>query len=185
MGQDRDRPGVRDTEHTYDNLIALWTGGVRDYHSLLSDYLMMNSIFVAVIGFLLSHQPMTLLFTLLVIILCTFGVLMALQMAILLGRFSAQNAVWEWQLCAIEKGASWTGLQLFVNLHRFRDLHESLENRENDPPVISPNWAVRRHRQWWARREISFPLFFGTFYVLFLLWGISQLTSTMLDATGN
>jgi hypothetical protein len=31
-------------------------------------------------------------------ILCVFGILMVLQMAIVLGRFSAQIALWEWQL---------------------------------------------------------------------------------------
>src|SRR5690242_14849664 len=70
---------------------------VRDYHSLLSDYLTANSIFVAAIGLLLARQPLTLIFTLLVIILCLFGVLMTLQMAIVLGRFSAQTSLWEWQ----------------------------------------------------------------------------------------
>src|SRR6476620_6374564 len=70
---------------TYRHLLDLWTSGVRDYHSLLSDYLAANSIFVAAIGFLLARQPLTLIFTLLVIILCLFGVLMTFQMAIVLG----------------------------------------------------------------------------------------------------
>jgi len=82
-----------DPETTYRYLLDLWTSGVRDYHSLLSDYLTANSIFVAAIGFLLARQPLTLIFTLLVIVLCLFGVLMTLQMAIVLGRFSAQTAL--------------------------------------------------------------------------------------------
>lgn len=175
MRQDTDRLETREIKHAYDNLIDLWTSGVRDYHSLLSDYLTANSVFVAAIGFLLSRQPPTSFLALLVIILCIFGVLMALQMAIVLGRFSAQTTVWEWQLRGIEKETNWTGRKLFVDLHRFRDFHEALENRGNDPPTISPNWAVRQHRQWWARREISFPLFFGIVYLLFLVWGIIQL----------
>ena len=31
---------------TYNHLITLWTSGVRDYHTMLSDYLTANSIFV-------------------------------------------------------------------------------------------------------------------------------------------
>ena len=62
--------------HTYDTLINLWTSGVRDYHSLLSDYLTANSIFTAAIGVVLARQPSTFLFTVLGIILCVFGILM-------------------------------------------------------------------------------------------------------------
>jgi hypothetical protein len=177
MVADANRTETQELKHTYDNLIDLWTSGVRDYHSLLSDYLTANSIFVAAIGFLVSRQQLTLVFTLLVIILCTFGILMTLQMAIVLGRFSAQNAMWEWQLRGIEKGPAWAHRKLFVDLHQFMDLHESLENRDNDPSTFPPQWAVRQHRQWWARRGISFPLFFGIIYGLFFLWGLLQLVS--------
>jgi hypothetical protein len=164
-----------DPQITYRNLIELWTSGVRDYHSLLSDYLTANSIFVAAIGFLLARQPLTLIFVLLVIILCLFGVLMTLQMAIVLGRFSAQTALWEWHLRGIERSGDWNQPKLFVDLHRYRDRHESLEKKGNDPPVVHPNWALRQHRQWWARREIGFPLFFGVVYLLFLMWSLTQL----------
>jgi hypothetical protein len=164
-----------DPHITYRHLLDLWTSGVRDYHSLLSDYLTANSIFVAAIGFLLARQPLTLIFTLLVIILCLFGVLMTLQMAIVLGRFSAQTALWEWHLRGIEGGAQWTQPKLFVDLHRYRDRHEALIETSNDPPVVQPNWALRQHRRWWARREVSFPLFFGTVYLLFLVWSLTQL----------
>jgi len=78
---------------TYDTLVNLWTSGVRDYHSLLSDYLTANSIFTAAIGFILARQPPTFLFTFMGMILCIFGILMVLQMAIVLGRFSAQIAL--------------------------------------------------------------------------------------------
>lgn len=164
-----------DSETTYRHLLDLWTSGVRDYHSLLSDYLTANSIFVAAIGFLLARQPMTLIFMLLVIVLCLFGVLMTLQMAIVLGRFSAQTALWEWHLRGIETTGHWKQPKLFVDLYRYRDRHEALTERDNDPAVVVPTWAVRQHRQWWARREISFPLFFGTVYVLFLVWSLTQL----------
>lgn len=117
---------------------------------------------------------MTVLFSILIVILCFFGMLMALQMAIVLGRFSTQNFIWEWRLRGIEQAASWRRPTLFVDLHRFRDQHASLEQRGADPPIVHPSWAIRQHRQWWARREISFPLFFGIVYGLFLLWGMTQ-----------
>jgi hypothetical protein len=41
---------------TYDHLITLWTSGARDYHTMLSDYLTANSIFVAVIGLIVSEN---------------------------------------------------------------------------------------------------------------------------------
>ncbi len=160
---------------TYDNLIDLWTSGIRDYHSLLSDYLTANYIFVAALGFLIARQPVTLIFTLLVILLCISGILITLQMAIVLGRFTAQVAVWEWQLRSVEGTTSWNQRKLFTDLHRFRDRHESLEDDRNDPPVLRPKWAIRRYRPWWAHREVSFPLFFGGIYSLFLIWGIAQL----------
>ena len=53
------RSAAPDLERSYENLVSLWTSGVRDYHSLLSDYLTANSIFVAAIGFLLARQPAT------------------------------------------------------------------------------------------------------------------------------
>ena len=160
---------------TYKTLVNLWTSGVRDYHSLLSDYLTANSIFVAAIGFILARQPTTFLFTFLGMILCVFGILMVVQMAIVLGRFSAQIALWEWQLRGSELQTSWTQPQLFSRLQQYRDHHQSLEDRQNDPPVLHPTWALRQHRQWWARREFSFPIFFGIAYVLFLVWSVIQL----------
>jgi hypothetical protein len=167
-----------DPEITYRHLLDLWTSGVRDYHSLLSDYLTANSIFVAAIGLLLARQPLTLIFTVLVIVLCFFGVLMTLQMAIVLGRFSAQTALWEWHLRGIECADHWRQPKLFFDLYRYRDRHESLSEKGNDPPAIHPTWAVRQHRRWWARREVSFPLFFGTVYMLFLVWSLTQLVAS-------
>ena len=94
-------------------------------------------------------------------ILCVFGILMVVQMAIVLGRFSAQIALWEWQLRGIERQTSWTQQHLFIRLQEYRDHHQSLEDHQNDPPVLRPTWALRQHRQWWARREYSLPVFFG------------------------
>ena len=100
---------------------------------------------------------------------------MTLQMAIVLGRFSAQTALWEWRLRGIEGDARWNQPKLFVDLHRYRDRHEALAEKGNDPPVLQPNWALHQHHRWWARRDVSFPLFFGTVYVLFLVWSLNQL----------
>jgi hypothetical protein len=134
-----------------------------------------NSIFVAAIGYILARQPPTFLFTFLGVILCIFGILKVLQMAIELGRFSAQIALWEWQLQACELDTNWTQPQLFIRLHQFRDHHQPLKDHKNDPSVLRPNWALRQHRQWWARREFSFPIFFGIAYALFLGWSMIQL----------
>src|SRR5512144_341900 len=92
-----------DLKPAYDHLLTLWTSGVRDYHSMLSDYLTANSIFVAVIGLTVSRESPALSFTVLILLLCVFGILLCLQMAIVLGRFSGQNALWEWQLRGIEQ----------------------------------------------------------------------------------
>ena len=86
----------------YNHLLTLWTSGVRDYHTMLSDYLTANSIFVAVIGLLVSRESMALPFTIVIVLLSTIGILMSVQMAIVLGRFAGQNALWEWQLRGIE-----------------------------------------------------------------------------------
>jgi len=45
-------------ESTYNHLLTLWTSGVRDYHTMLSDYLTANSIFVAVIALLVSRESL-------------------------------------------------------------------------------------------------------------------------------
>ena len=175
---DRDPHPIEDRNslpHPYETLVNLWTSGVRDYHSLLSDYLTANSIFIATIGFILARQPPTFVFTCMGLILCIFGILMVVQMAIVLGRFSAQVALWEWHLRGSELQTSWTQPQLFISLQQYRDHHQSLEDHKNDPPVLRPTWALRQHRQWWARREFSFPIFFGIAYALFLVWSVSQL----------
>jgi len=175
MNSTAGRTNVASLERTYKYLLDLWTSGVRDYHSLLSDYLTANSIFVAAIVFLVIRQPVSLIFSLLVLILCLFGILMTLQMMIVLGRFSAQNDLWEWQLRGIERTTDWPQQKLFDDLYRFRDQQESLEDKANEPPAFHPSWVLRHHRQWWAHRAITFPLYFGIIYGLFLIWGITQL----------
>ena len=52
----------------YAHLLTLWTSGVRDYHTMLSDYLTANSIFVAVIGLLVSRESLALPFTLIIVL---------------------------------------------------------------------------------------------------------------------
>lgn len=160
---------------TYEWLLRLWTSGVRDYHSLLSAYLTANSIFVAVIGLLVSRESVSLLFALLILLLSCFGILITLQMAILLGRFSAQNSLWEWQLRGLEGRDGWQGQKLLTALHRLKEKQEVLEDPWSEPSTFYPNWALRRHRQWWAHRAVSFPWFFGLVYGLFLIWSLMQL----------
>jgi hypothetical protein len=159
----------------YDHLITLWTSGVRDYHSMLSDYLTANSIFVAVIGLIMSRESATMSLTVLILLLCNFGILLCLQMAIVLGRLSGQNALWEWQLRGIELAQEWQGQKLVTDLYRLHEARQPVEGLRNEPPVFKPNWAFRQHRQWWAHRSVSFPWFFGAVYGLFLIWAVAHL----------
>ncbi len=159
----------------YDHLITLWTSGVRDYHSMLSDYLTANSIFVAVIGLIVSRESATMSLTVLILLLCIFGILLCLQMAIVLGRLSGQNGLWEWQLRGIELTQEWQGQKLVTSLYRLHEARQPVEDMRNEPPVFKPNWAFRQHRQWWAHRSVSFPWFFGSVYGLFLIWAVTHL----------
>jgi hypothetical protein len=160
---------------TYEHLLTLWTCGVRDYHSMLSDYLTANSIFVAVLGLLVSRESLHVPIIILTVLLSVFGLLLCLQMAIILGRFSGQNALWEWQLRGIEQSPEWPHQLLLTSLYRLHKTREPVENRQNEPPVFLPNWAFRHHRRWWAHRAISFPIFFGCVYGVFLFWAAAQL----------
>jgi hypothetical protein len=164
-----------DLNLTYDHLITLWTSGVRDYHTMLSDYLTANSIFVAVIGLIVSRESPALSFTVLILLLCVFGILLCLQMAIVLGRLSGQNALWEWQLRGIELAQEWQGQKLVTGMYRLHETRQPIEDPRNEPPVFKPNWAFRQHRQWWAHRAVSFPWFFGCVYGLFFVWAVTQL----------
>jgi len=162
-------------ESTYDHLITLWTSGVRDYHTMLSDYLTANSIFVAVIGLIVSRESPAMSFTVLILLLGIFGILLCLQMAIVLGRMSGQNALWEWQLRGIELAQEWQGQKLITSLHQLHETRQPIQNPRNEPPVFLPNWAFRQHRQWWAHRAVSFPWFFGSVYGVFFVWAGTQL----------
>lgn len=170
-------PGKTDLDATYERLLTLWTSGVRDYHTMLSDYLTAHSIFVAVIGLILSRERVAFSFTVLIVLLCVFGVLLCLQMAIVLGRLSGQNALWEWRLRGVEQDPAWQAERLMTSLHRLHEVREPIEDRRNEPPVFEPNWAFRQHRQWWAHRAISFPWFFGSVYALLLIWSVTKLLS--------
>ena len=61
---------------------------------MLSDYLTANSIFVAVIGLIVSRESPTMSLTVLILLLCIFGILLCLQLAIVLCRLSGQHALW-------------------------------------------------------------------------------------------
>ncbi len=164
-----------DPERTYQNLVNLWTCGIRDYHSLLNAYITANSVFVATIGLLISRGSTSRIFWLLVIALSVCGILIILQMAILLGRFDSQNAMWEWRMRGIERLPGWKHLTLFEDLYSIRNQKKTLEDDGDIPSRFYPGWAFRIHRQWWARRAVSFPLFFGLIYLLFLVWSLVQL----------
>ena len=164
-----------DLHETYEHLLTLWTSGVRDYHSLLSDYLTANSIFVAVIGLMVSRESLALVFTILILVLSVFGVLLCLQMAIVLGRFSSQNALWEWQLRGIEQDPAWGERKLLTDAYHLHEAQQPLEDARNEPPRFEPTWAFRQHRGWWAHRAVSLPWFFGLVYSVFLLWAITHL----------
>ena len=170
-------------ESTYEHLLSLWTSGVRDYHSMLSDYLTANSIFVAVIGLIASRESLALSFTVLIALLCLFGILLCLQMAIVLGRLSGQNALWEWRLRGIEQDPQWEAPKLVTSLYQLHEARRPIEDHRNEPPVFKPNWAFRQHRQWWAHRAVSFPWFFGSVYGLFFLWATTQLIRQLLSGS--
>lgn len=169
----------------YQHLLTLWTSGVRDYHTMLSTYLTANSIFVAVIGLLVSRESLSFPFTLLIVLLCVFGILLCWQMAIVLGRFSGQNALWEWRLRGIEQAIQTEGEKLFTSLHQLHEQRQPIQDVQNVPPVFEPNWAFRQHRRWWGHRAVSFPWFFGSVYSLFLLWALIQLTQQFISSTSG
>ncbi|OQW64514.1 MAG: hypothetical protein BVN29_11850 [Nitrospira sp. ST-bin5] len=164
-----------DLDPTYERLLMLWTSGVRDYHTMLSDYLTAHSIFVAVIGLIVSRGLLPLSFTVLIALLCAFGVLMCLQMAIVLGRLSGQNALWEWRLRGIEQSPGWDRQKLIMSLYQLHESRQPIQDPLNEPPVFLPSWAFRQHRQWWAHRAVSFPWFFGLVYGMFFVWAATQL----------
>ena len=168
-------PGETDLDLTYEHLLTLWTSGVRDYHTMLSDYLTANSIFVGVIGLIVARESRALSFTMLIVLLCVFGILLCFQMAIVLGRLSGQNALWEWRLRGIEQDPQWHKEKLVTSLHRLHETRQPIEDRRNEPTVFEPTWAFRQHRQWWAHRAISFPWFFGSLYALLLVWSMTML----------
>lgn len=170
-------PDETDLDSTYEHLLTLWTSGVRDYQSMLSDYLMANSIIVMVIGLIVSRESHTLPFTVLIVLLCSFGILLCLQMAIVLGRLSGQNALWEWRLRGIEQAPEWHKEKLMTSLYRLHEIRQPIEDQRNEPTVFVPNWAFRQHRQWWAHRAISFPWFFGSVYALLLVYSVTKLLS--------
>src|SRR5689334_6615566 len=142
-------PFDSDAERTYANLVNLWTSGVRDYHSLLNAYITANSVFVATIGLLISRQSASKIFFLLVLALSVCGILIILQMAILLGRFDSQNALWEWRMRGMERSPNWKHLTLFQDLYHLRNERRTLEDPDNMPTRFFPGRAFIIHRRWW------------------------------------
>lgn len=168
-------PSETDLNSSYEHLLTLWTSGVRDYHTMLSDYLTANSIIIMVIGLIVSRESHTLPLTVLIVLLCVFGILLCHQMAIVLGRLSGQNALWEWRLRGVEQDPEWHKEKLVTSLRQLHEIRQPIEDQQNDPTVFEPNWAFRQHRQWWAHRAISFPWFFGSVYTVLLVWSVTKL----------
>ena len=160
---------------TYEYLLTLWTSGVRDYQSMLSDYLMANSIIIMAIGLIVSREFHAPPLTVLIVLLCIFGILLCLQMAIVLGRLSGQNALWEWRLRGVEQSPEWHKEKLMMGLHNLHEFRHPIEDQQNEPTIFVPNWAFRQHRQWWAHRAISFPWFFGIVYALLLVYSVTKM----------
>lgn len=160
---------------TYEYLLTLWTSGVRDYQSMLSDYLMANSIIIMAIGLIVSREFHAPPLTILIVLLCIFGILLCLQMAIVLGRLSGQNALWEWRLRGVEQSPEWHKEKLMMGLHNLHEFRHPIEDQQNEPTIFVPNWAFRQHRQWWAHRAISFPWFFGIVYALLLVYSVTKM----------
>jgi hypothetical protein len=75
----------------------------------------------------------------------------------------------------IERFPGWKHLTLFEDLHTLRIQKHTLQDAGNNPVQFYPGWAMRTHRRWWARRAVSFPLFFGFIYALFFVWSLTQL----------
>ena len=98
---------------------------------------------------------------------------MSVQMAIVLGRLSAQNGFWEWQLRRDRRHAGVAGTKAVSALYRIREHWETIVDETNEPRRFEPSWSFRQHRQWWVIED-EFPWFFGTVYALFLLWGLRQ-----------
>ena len=160
---------------TYEYLLTLWTSGVRDYQSMLSDYLMANSIIIMAIGLIVSREFHAPPLTILIVLLCIFGILLCLQMAIVLGRLSGQNALWEWRLRGVEQSPEWHKEKLMMGLHNLHEFRHPIEDQQNEPTIFVPNWAFRQHRQWWAHRTISFPWFFGIVYAALLVYSVTKM----------
>jgi hypothetical protein len=124
---------------------------------------------------LVSRESKSLLFPVLIAVLCLFGILMTAQMAIMLGRFSAQNSLWAWKLRGIERSSGWRYERPLTDLNRLREGEAALEDANAEPTTFQSHWTLRTNRQWWAHRAVSFPWFFGSIYGLFLIWSLMEL----------
>jgi len=161
-----------DLKKSHDSLQSLWSTGTGDYHSLFSAYLTANSIFIAALvalSIVISEDKAKLVYVLGFALLSIIGVAIAVQMALALGRFSAQNYFFEWKLRGIENHPEWSGTVLFRDLWAFREKRECLKDENNDPKCITPNWAIRNHRKKFARRSQMLPWLFFSVYILCLI----------------
>lgn len=160
---------VQELEKDYEMLISLWSNGVRDYHSLFSGYLTANSIFVAAVLLLfkeLCSSPDNLIIKLGILIISAFGAFIAFQMAVALGRFSAQNALIEWRARKIEYGSSWKRFKILSDIREVKENQNGIHDEESIPKLFMPNWALRVHRKKYAGRSQLLPKLFILLYLL-------------------
>lgn len=114
-------------EEQYKMLVSAWSSGVGSYHSLFSAYLTANSIFLAASVLLAKsfiENQSSVSFAIISASVSMLGVFVSFQMAVALTRFSGEKGYFEWELRGIEAQRDFEGIELFNNLHRWR------ENRE-------------------------------------------------------
>lgn len=167
---------MADSNHDeYASLLNLWSSGIRDYHSLFSAYLTANSIFVAATLLLFKELFSVctgLLFLIGFLAVCIVGCLIALQMAIALSRFSAQNALIGWRIRSIERGFDNERVKILTDIWAFREKRKSFHDSDNDPQCFKPNRAIRIHRKRWAIRAKLLPWLFLAVYSLCMICGV-------------
>jgi hypothetical protein len=143
---------------------------VGDYHTLTSTYLTSNSILIATIALLVSRASDEYPFGHYISAgLSITGIFLCIQMAIAQGRFRAQIAYWTWRLREIEENPGWKGPQLFTDLITIREDKKPVEGKVKKQHEFTPNFAMRTHRRWWAKRMKNLPLMFWAIFLSFLL----------------
>ena len=156
----------------YETLAMLWSAGVGHYHSLFYSYLTAHAFFVAAATVTLAvlAQQHEILLLIVLTLVCLLGVFIGFQMAVALGRFSAENVMFEYRLRGLEHQEGFDRARIFTDLWNFR---------ENVMPVnipgletqFKPKWPIRVHRRWFGYRSRTLPWVLIIFYVSAFLCG--------------